>query len=453
MSGLISNVVYNTQALNNHSAGLQVTGNNLANVNSTSYARQQLKNSTTPAEAAGGLTRYTIEQIRDAVLDENIVRENADLGSLEAQNDVLNQLNSLFAESLQENLSTSLEYSTDSDSTGLTAALDSFFAAWSDYSVDPSDSTAQEIVYQSGEMLVEYFNTMSSRLDEIETDVNTRISDDVDEANTLLNEIASLNEQIVRAELGGNDTATTLRNQRQEIVEELGKILNISTDEQANGTLIISSTDNTGATVTLLNHTTVNSLTNNAGVLGLADGTTLGLSSGSLYGYSAVLTGDIADARSDLDLLAANLTSSVNTAYGADFFDAAGLTAGTIALDSALTADSIYADLNNASGNEIALAISELASSEIAGLGNTFQGYTITTASAIAASYSNNQTQLEYQELVSTMLDEQRTSISGVNLNEEVTNMMVLQRAFQATSRVVNVLDQLLSVVVNELKA
>jgi len=89
----------------------------------------------------------------------------------------------------------------------------------------------------------------------------------------------------------------------------------------------------------------------------------------------------------------------------------------------------------------------------VAGLGNTFQGYSVTTASSVAASYSNNQTQLEYQELVSSMLDEQRTNISGVNLNEEVTNMMVLQRAFQATSRVVNVLDQLLSVVVNELKA
>jgi len=453
MSGLISNVVYNTQALNNHSAGLQVTGNNLANVNSPNYARQQLKNSTTPAEAAGGLTRFTIEQIRDVVLDENIVRENADLGSLEAQNKVLEQLNSLFSESLQENYSTTLSHSTNPDVSGLTAVIDSFFAAWSDYSVDPNNATAKEVVYQSGEMLVDYVNTMASRLDEIEADVNARISDGVDEANSYLNEIASLNEQIVRAELGGSDPATTLRNQRQEIVEKLGKILNISTEEQANGTLIISSTDNTGAEATLLNHTTVNSLTSNAGVLGLADGTTLGLSSGSLYGYSSVLTGDIADARSDLDLLVANVVSSVNTTYGADFFDAAGLTAGTISLDPALTADSIYADLNNASGNEIALAVSRLASSEVAGLGNTFQGYSVTTASSVAASYSNNQTQLEYQELVSSMLDEQRTNISGVNLNEEVTNMMVLQRAFQATSRVVNVLDQLLSVVVNELKA
>jgi flagellar hook-associated protein 1 FlgK len=475
---LIGSISYNSQALQNQSAALSVTGNNLANVNNENYVRQRLTNSTTAAEGSVGLERYTVEQVRDAVLDASIVAENGELGELEAESKILEQLNTLFSESIQGDESTTLEYSTDSDNSGLTATLDSFYSAWSDLASDPTSDSAKEVVYQTAQAVVDSLNALSSELDDLEDTVSSYISEEVDNVNSLTSQIADLNDQIVRAEMGNSVSAADLRNQRQSLLEELGGIINVDYTEQDNGSVTVTTTDSAGDSFALVSGDDYNELSNSGGVVMASGGTvTVGVSSGTLKGYSDSLS-NISDARSELNSMVSSFVTSVNTAYASDteqefvydeetgeqlfdeetgeplltpdlpvFFDETGLTAATISIDSSITSGkNILSDFSEESGNDIAKAVSELSESK-----SSFQDSFITLSTSIASDYAETEDLLEGQELINEMLAEQRSSISGVNLNEEVTNMMVQQRAFQASSRVINVLDQLLSTVVNEL--
>jgi len=453
---LIGNISYNSQALQNQSAALSVTGNNLANVNNDNYVRQRLTNSTTAAEGSAGLERYTVEQIRDAVLDASVVAENGELGELEAETKILNQLNTLFSESIQGDESTTLANSTDSENSGLTATLDSFYSAWSDLASDPTSESAKEVVYQTAQAVVDSLNALSGELDDLEDTVSSYISEDVDNVNDLTSQIAALNDEIVRAEMGDSASAADLRNKRQSLLEELGGIINVDYTEQDNGSVTVTSTDSNGDSFALVDGDDYNALTNSEGVVTAFDGAvTVGVSSGSLKGYSDSLSA-ISSARSELNSIVSGFVTSVNTAYASDtaagetapvFFDETGLTAGTLSLDSSISSgEDILADYSEESGNDLAKAVAALTEGD-----DTFQDSFITLSTSIASGYAESKDLLEGQELINEMLEEQRSSVSGVNLNEEVTNMMVQQRAFQASSRVINVLDQLLSTVVNDL--
>ena len=190
--------------------------------------------------------------------------------------------------------------------------------------------------------------------------------------------------------------------------------------------------------------------------------TVLAFSSGSVAGFLNARDGAVQTLRDQLDLLAQQIVTAVNGAYnptsavGFNFFDPAGLTAGTIELDTALTSTSIRAGIGAAGNNDLALAVANIASQVFStGSGGVINGtiakvYT-GAASDLGQALSTVNTRLDDQTGLDKLVRTQRDSVSGVSLDEEMANLLKYQRAFQASSRVFTTIDDLLDTVVNRL--
>ena len=163
----------------------------------------------------------------------------------------------------------------------------------------------------------------------------------------------------------------------------------------------------------------------------------------------------------NLDLLAAQLVKSVNEVYNdgvvGNFFDASTDTAGGFKLDVALTAEAIRATHTTFSGaNDIALNISELADKPFSKINEdliegTFGEFIATTAARVGQDLRTADADFDLHQLTETRIIQDRQELGSVNVDEEVTDLMRYQRAFQATSKVIGVLDQLLETVVTSL--
>jgi flagellar hook-associated protein 1 FlgK len=204
--------------------------------------------------------------------------------------------------------------------------------------------------------------------------------------------------------------------------------------------------------------------TNPPTLSGGASATALSLNSGSIQGSISARTEAIQTLRDQLDLLAEQLVTSVNEIYNptgttGDFFDASGTTAGTIQLASGLTPLNLKASDGGAAGdNIVALGIAQLASRKFStsgtpadlidgSFGTFFSGAVSGLGQAVAGATARVNDQSRIEQLVRS----QRDAVSGVSLDEEMADLMKYQRAFQASSRVFQTIDDLLEVVVNEL--
>ncbi len=198
---------------------------------------------------------------------------------------------------------------------------------------------------------------------------------------------------------------------------------------------------------------------------GLTFGTppvTLDLTGGSIYGAIETRNTTLANLRTNLDALAAQLVNEVNLAYNptgitGDFFDPAGITAATIQLDSALTVTTLKtSDSAEVAANELALAVAGIADqrfSTISGdlINGSFREFIADVTAQVGEALSSVEQKLENQQLVESIIKEQRNSLGGISTDEEVADMIRFQRAFQATARVINIIDDMLEIIVTGL--
>ncbi|MBL9129325.1 MAG: hypothetical protein JNL97_16865, partial [Verrucomicrobiales bacterium] len=100
--------------------------------------------------------------------------------------------------------------------------------------------------------------------------------------------------------------------------------------------------------------------------------------------------------------------------------------------------------------NQVALALAALADEPQAVLGNQTLNQTYNQAVArLGAALSSVNGQIENETAVSQMLQRQRDSVSGVSLDEEMTDLIRFQRAFQASARLINTVDEMLEIVMS----
>jgi flagellar hook-associated protein 1 len=191
-------------------------------------------------------------------------------------------------------------------------------------------------------------------------------------------------------------------------------------------------------------------------------GTALTVTGGSVGGTIDARDGAVAQLADDLDALAALVISEVNTVHatgfnlggtnGESFF--AGTNAQTIAVNTALLDDPSLIQASGASGevgnNAVALKLAQLATKVHVSLNNqTFSQAFDRTVTALGQSLATANSQITDQQTVQQMLEQQRASISGVSLDEEMANLSIYQRAYQASARLMTVVDQLLETLVN----
>jgi flagellar hook-associated protein 1 FlgK len=312
--------------------------------------------------------------------------------------------------------------------------------------------------------LTTQFNQVDQRLTKLNDGLNKTIQDQTGQANTLLSQIADLNDQISRAEVNAPGTANDLRDTRQSRIEDLAKLVKIDLADGSHGAVNVSVAGTLMVSDNQVSQT-LETFDPGSGQLAVrATGTTtaLALTGGSIQGTIDARDGAVAQLRQGVNSLASLLITEVNNLHtggisltgstGAKFFN--GTDAGDIQVNAALANDPSLIQAASVAGapgdNGTALALGQLAQKTHASLGNqTFtQGYA-QTATAFGHALSAVNTQLSDQQLVEKMLLQRRDSISGVSMDEEMTDLTKFQKAFEASAKLITTVDDLLETVVN----
>lgn len=463
MSGLFSTLGSSVKALNAHSRAIETAGKNLANVNNASYSRQRVlygdRGTVITAEGAQslGLEALAIQQLRDALLDKQVMRETALKAGFEAEQRALDRAQAGLGQNINRaNAATAA--GSNASTGGLAAAIDDYFNAFQSLASRPTDAGERQTLLQKAAILTDKFQQTDARLGQVQSDIDSEIVSEVADVNRLLATLADLNAQIGRIEIGQPGAAIDLRDQRQARLEELAAKLPIELRKSTDGQVNVVLRDAANADVVLVDLAQVTGPVTFTGT-GLTAGspaTAVEFSSGSIRGALNARDGAVQTLRDNLSQLARQIVTSVNTAYGADFFAAGGLTAGTIAVAGGVTASNLRAGIGAAGDNSIALAVAALAAREFStGSGDlidgTFASFYSGAVSNLGQALASANARVDDQENIANLITAQRDSVSGVSLDEEMADLVRFQRAFQASSRVFSVVDDLLDTVVNRL--
>lgn len=470
MSGLYSSLNASVKALAAHSRAIEITGKNLANVNNPDYARQRViygdrGTVITPTGAESlGLEALGVQQVRDSLMDRQVMREVSLKSSFEAEQSGYQRAQAGLGQSIDRSAAASGAGTTGDK--GIAAAIDDFFNAFQSFAARPTDHGERQTLVQKAQILSDRFQLADQRIAQVQSDLTAEIATDVEDVNRLLATLADLNSQIGRFEINAPGSAVDLRDQRQARLEELAAKLPIEARESGGGQLQIVMKDGGGSDVVLVDLAVVQGPVAFTGTQITAGGsaTPVVLTGGSIKGALTARDGAIQTLRNDLDLLARQLVTAVNGAYNpsgttGDFFAAAGLTAGTLQVAAGVSATSLKASDGGAAGdNSLALAVAGLANRVFAtGAGDhidgTIGGFFSKTVSKIGQALAGANSRAEDQTNIERLVRSQRDGVSGVSLDEEMADLMKFQRAFQASSRVFSVMDELLEVVVSRLGA
>ena len=468
MSGLFSSLNTSVKALAAHSRAIEIAGKNLANVNNAEYARQRViygdrgtVATTTGAESLG-LEALGVEQLRDSLLDRQVLREISLKSSFDAEQSGYQRAQAGLGQSI--NRSSAAGDTGAAGTTGLGAALDDFFNAFQGFAARPTDIGERQTLLQKSAILSDRFQLADGRISQVQSDLNAEVTTDVEDVNHLLGSIADLNAQIGRFEINAPGSAVDLRDQRQARLEQLAAKLPVEIRNSTGGQVQVVSKDADGADVVLVDLAAARGTVAFDGTQLTAGSpaTTLALGGGSIKGALTARDTAIQTLRNDLDQLARQIVTSVNAAYNptgatGDFFVAGGTSAGSIKLVGTLTAASLKASDGGAAGdNSVALAVAQLATNSFStAAGNhidgTFSAFFSKTVSKLGQALAGANSRAEDQANIEKLVRSQRDGVSGVSLDEEMADLLKYQRAFQASSRVFSVMDDLLDVVVNRL--
>ena len=466
-NGLYDVLRMGLSSLRAQSRAIETVGRNMANVNNPTYARQRvIFGDVSPTGSASvGVDIIEVQQVRDVLLDRQLVREKSGAAALEAETAAYERGEAAMGETISSVSDPSLAATTGSNS--LTNAMAGFFGAARQLSVDPTNSTQKQMFVQTAKTMTERFQFSNDRLAEVQADLTNQVSNDVDKANGLLTTIKELNLMIATQESKTGTKALTLRDQRQARVEDLAQVMNFKTTTlpDAPNQIQITATSASGVdTVILSGGTTLETLAfAGAALRVVSSNTALTLTGGSTKGHLTARDGALQTLRNSLNLLAKQMVTSVNAAYnpsgtGQNFFDPAGTNASSIQLASGLTGLNVRASVAGgaAGDSSVAQAISKLDIRSFSSTsGDAINGTMGESYSAAISlfSYSLSQSRMRHENQTGVLnaVRGQRESVSGVSLDEEAAELMKFQRAYQASARVISVVDQMLDIVVNSM--
>ncbi|MBA2658210.1 MAG: flagellar hook-associated protein FlgK [Nitrosospira sp.] len=215
-------------ALNAAQTGLLVTAHNISNAATSGYTRQQIVQSTnqTQLTSAGfigqGMKVDTVSRAYNQFLTNQVSQAKTESSQLDTYYAQMQQIDKLLSDTTGQG--------------GLAPALQDFFGSVQNVATNPSDVPSRQSMLSGAEVLVRRFQSLDSRLDEIEDGVNTQIKSSVSLINTLAGQIGKLNEAIGRAEGAAHgQPANDLRDQRDELVAQLNQEARVNVVEQSDG--------------------------------------------------------------------------------------------------------------------------------------------------------------------------------------------------------------------------
>lgn len=441
---------------------MSVTGQNIVNANTPGYSRQKVLLSSAGAatsaaffsgqqESAGGVGVADVARVRDAFLESSRAAAGARREMLVAQATALSGAEQLLAEP---------------GDTGLQRTLDVFFAGWADLANNPSDTAAGAVVIERGRSVTEQLRTVASGLAGQWSISRVNLQDVLAQVNQTASDLANLNARIQEGTVAGN-TVNELLDSRDILVRRLADLAGGAAQPMEDGQVQVSVG---GVTIVAGARAQTLTLGGAPDVTGaLADpptvywGTTaVNIESGEALGLLAALRTDLPNLLAGVDGVATSLRDAVNSlhtsgftlagAAGGDFFDGAdALTIGvvpTVFGDLAVTPTAGTVDGANA-GLIADLADESYAQSILGGQGPLARWRDLTTG--LGVQLKSITTAADVQSTVVQHADDALESNAGVSLDEEMSNLIMFQRSYQASARVISTIDDMLDTLINRM--
>ncbi|SEK21447.1 flagellar hook-associated protein 1 FlgK [Carnobacterium iners] len=476
MSGLFGILNNSSKALNVQQSALQTTSHNVANANTEGYSRQKVNMvAENPYTVSGigqlgtGVRISSVVRIVDPYVNNQLRNENSSLEMHKQKSDVLGQLEVVFNEPSE---------------TGLNKSISQVFSSWTHLASNPELAAAKTMVVQNSENFTDNLHHMSNQIEKLYDGTVKSIEKDVLDFNAKVGQLSSLNKQIFNVAVKG-ESPNDLLDQQDKILGELAGITGVEASYDKFNRISI-----TVGGEQVLNGNSIKTLgTSSDSVGGLVvnqeggEKTAIAIKTGSIKGSQEALV-EIDNKKQDLNDLAFNFATAVNTIHsdnkeGIPFFDLDSTKDGNYA--SSITVNSVI--LNDVTKINAGKNIKEgevvggdgTRAQAIASLQNTLLGdpktdikynkdtmsiTNVVGGSTVSGAYNNTVTEMgivkqqadnmaESQEGLVSLLKARRESISGVSINEEVADTMKYQTAFQANSRIISVVSEMLDTLIN----
>jgi flagellar hook-associated protein 1 FlgK len=448
-------------SLATHQTLMEVTGNNIANVNSEGYSRQSVELGTVPAlnfrgfQIGRGVTASNILRAQDTFLNRQILDKNSALGEQTAQTTPLAELETLF------NL----------DEDNLSARIDRFFDSWEQLSVTPDGSVERDSVLQNATLLGDAFHAMSNDLGKLSQQLDSTLADSLSGINQKLRQVADLNQRVATVEASGVN-ANADRDSRDALLEELSYSLGIKSYENKDGSIDVQLQSG----LPLVSGNQAFALETVDSVSGAVLQVNLGTSSrpvdanslgGEFKGLTTLRDEFIPQLMDNLDQLAYSLATEVNGLHSAGtgldgstgqaFFSLAPSSgdnpwSGAAASIETVLTDSrqIAAGQSAATGdNRNALLMAALKDAKVVGGVHSFGTYYASIASDVGLESAQNQLSVSGLEDTMLQMENLRDGKTGVSLEEEMINLIQYQRGFEASAKLLTTVDEMMDTVLS----
>jgi flagellar hook-associated protein 1 FlgK len=455
MSNIYGLLTIGQSALMTQQKAIDITGNNIANVNTPGYSRQRLTIKQNSPVRIDNLTMSTgvtadvgIQRFYDQFLGAQLNGENENLGRWEAQKQALEKAELMFD---------------DAESNGLSNAMSEFWNSWQDLSNNPSGVAERTSLVSAGQYLASTFNQTYNNLQDLQQDIDTHVTNIVGDVNDMVDRIAELNRKVVQVEVTGHN-ANDFRDERDQLVFDLSKLIDIQSFEDGDGNINVM----VGNGKPLVDGTATWDLStaDSGGVQNVfwesSDSTTVDitgqLNSGELKGWIYARDDAIEGYLSQLDTLAATIIGQVNPLHAAgttldsvittnvNFFSGSGAT--DIAVNSAIEANTDLIAAAGAGeglpgGNSTAVAIANLQSAATMTGSSTFGAYYDALVGEIGADVQGANFNQAHQTTMVDNLSQYRQEVSGVSLDEEMVNLIQFQQAYNAAAKLITTADEM----------
>ncbi len=448
-----------SQALFAAQLALDVTGQNVSNVNTEGYSRQRVQQTSRGASivpamwsrsdaVAGGVDITGTQRIRDGFLEARAHQEHATYAGLTAMSGTYTDLESTFGEPSEA---------------GLQAQMTSFWNSWQDVANAPGDAGPAGLVLEQAKTVAGTINGFADQLTAQWAAARDQVDSTVGEVNSLTTQVASLNGAIRSAILNGG-APNELSDQRDVLVLRIAEATGAVATAGDNGVVDLTMGGRTLVSGIRSEQIQAQGPTSYPAALGkvsftwAATGQPAAIVNGTLQGQLTALNATIPSAMADLDAVAANLAKTVNDQQALGF-DRAGnigksifattaipVTAATLAVDPTFVPADVAASSQGPPvlNGDNATTMSAHAG-DLTGPDTQYRDMMV----RLGVQSQTIQQRTETQQAVSGRVDDARESVAGVSIDEEMANLLAFQHAYSAAAQYITTINATLDTLIN----
>jgi flagellar hook-associated protein 1 len=430
---------------------LDTAGHNIANASTKGYSRQEV--SLVASEAlqipAGGIVGgagahlgsgvdvQSYRRIRDQFVDLQYRAQNTNLNEWAARTKTLDRAELALNEPGEN---------------GINEQLAQFWDSWQQLAGDAKNDSLKQNVAETANTLAGSFNTLYDQIALTRDQAAAEYADLARPAGPgdpggeiaqIARDIAELNDTVRRFITAG-DIPNDLLDRRDQLLDDLSEFGQISVVEQPDGMIDVSFVDKVtaGATYTVVAGASSTWAGPPAGDAWAPGGRLGGLLEASRPG------GTLDDYLADINTVATNLANAVNAVYpSGNFFQVGAPAAQTLQLNSALAVDPtlIVGGTGAEGSSDVARAIASIQNDPASGVDGAYQAFVAKVGSHVREAIR----QEGNAQVLTDAVENRRQSVSGVSMDEEMSNLVRFQRSYQASSRAMSTMDEMLDVLIN----